>query len=409
MTRSGDNPFVMPGMGQSNPDLAANPLLAGMEMMQQAWAGMSGTGGWAQSLPLTAALDPEALDKRIAELKSVESWLSMNLSMLSSAIQGLQVQRATIHTLRSFADAVAQAPQSAEPGQSPLDAVLGIRRPGGAAGVAGGQGATGAAPTSPSPPSTPPPPSPSSASSGSATFSFGTPDDRPGETDSPHPSDRADSHARSEPTARPTGQSNEAGQDASRGPAANQQAFPGGAFQAPAPQAWFDALQSQFNQLAAATLASMPNVAAAGAHAAKATETGEPGPSRERNRPSPSTATAARTKGARTVKTSAAAKTGKVAATAITTASAKRAGTAKSAQSIKTAKTAKTGTTATTATTAKTAAKRANTPGTTRAAQSAKPARAAQPAKKAAAAGATDARSAARQPSPRASRPRRSV
>src|SRR3546814_13819124 len=50
----------------------------------------------------------------------------MNMSMRSSAIQGLEVQRATIATPKSFMYAVPGA--QAEPGgQSPLEAALGIR------------------------------------------------------------------------------------------------------------------------------------------------------------------------------------------------------------------------------------------------------------------------------------------
>ena len=39
-------------------------------------------------------LDPQELDKRITELKSVEGWLNMNLNMLRMAIQGLEMQKA---------------------------------------------------------------------------------------------------------------------------------------------------------------------------------------------------------------------------------------------------------------------------------------------------------------------------
>jgi hypothetical protein len=44
----------------------------------------------------------EELDKRITDMRAVEQWLKLNLSMLQSAIQGLEVQRATLATLRAF-------------------------------------------------------------------------------------------------------------------------------------------------------------------------------------------------------------------------------------------------------------------------------------------------------------------
>ena len=95
------NPFVLPGLGQSS-DASGNPFLASMEMMRQAWAGLAGEGGFSQVLPMGSTMNVEELDRRIAELRSVESWLRMNLSMLDSAIQGMEVQRATITTLKSF-------------------------------------------------------------------------------------------------------------------------------------------------------------------------------------------------------------------------------------------------------------------------------------------------------------------
>jgi hypothetical protein len=46
-------------------------------------------------------LDPAEIEKRIAELKSVEGWLGMNLSMLRMAIQGLEMQKATLEAMRA--------------------------------------------------------------------------------------------------------------------------------------------------------------------------------------------------------------------------------------------------------------------------------------------------------------------
>jgi len=52
-------------------------------------------------------LDPREIEKRIAELKAVESWLAMNLNVLRMAIQGLEMQKAT---LQAVAASVAPAP-----------------------------------------------------------------------------------------------------------------------------------------------------------------------------------------------------------------------------------------------------------------------------------------------------------
>jgi len=92
------NPFILPGLGQTG-DLAGNPMMASLEMMQQAWTGLAGPGGLAQTMPVPMSL--EDLDRRIAELRTVENWLKLNQSMLSSTIQGMEVQRATIATLHA--------------------------------------------------------------------------------------------------------------------------------------------------------------------------------------------------------------------------------------------------------------------------------------------------------------------
>ena len=58
-------------------------------------------------------LDPAEIEKRIAELKSVEGWLSMNLNMLRMAIHGLELQKATLQTVRVAAEAGQEAAAAA--------------------------------------------------------------------------------------------------------------------------------------------------------------------------------------------------------------------------------------------------------------------------------------------------------
>ncbi|OGA20979.1 MAG: hypothetical protein A3H34_02705 [Betaproteobacteria bacterium RIFCSPLOWO2_02_FULL_67_19] len=50
-------------------------------------------------------LDPREVEKHIAELKAVEGWLAMNLNMLRIAIQGLEMQKATLQAMRAGAEA----------------------------------------------------------------------------------------------------------------------------------------------------------------------------------------------------------------------------------------------------------------------------------------------------------------
>jgi hypothetical protein len=45
--------------------------------------------------------DPQEVEKRIAELRSVEAWLTMNLNMLKFSIQGLEMQRAALQAMKT--------------------------------------------------------------------------------------------------------------------------------------------------------------------------------------------------------------------------------------------------------------------------------------------------------------------
>jgi hypothetical protein len=64
---------------------------------------------------VTPTLDVDELDKRIANLRAVEQWLQMHGSMLRATIQGLEVQRNTIATLRGFGAALGEASQATKP------------------------------------------------------------------------------------------------------------------------------------------------------------------------------------------------------------------------------------------------------------------------------------------------------
>ena len=212
-----NNPFVLPGMGQSS-DLSGNPLLASMEMMRQAWAGLTGPGGLASSLPMAPPMNLEDLDRRIAELRSVENWLRMNLSMLSSTIQGMEVQRSTISTLRAFVDSASRMDMGASQdgaAASPLEVALGLK------------------------------PAPKTAGSASAAFAQSS--------NATPASEKGNAAAQSD--AQPEG----AGASVGAGPesAAAMSEQMGAAAQS-ASKAWWDLLQQQFNQIAAATAASMP-------------------------------------------------------------------------------------------------------------------------------------------------------
>lgn len=44
-------------------------------------------------------LDPQEVEKRLVDLRSVEAWLNMNLNMVRFSIQGLELQKATLQAM----------------------------------------------------------------------------------------------------------------------------------------------------------------------------------------------------------------------------------------------------------------------------------------------------------------------
>ena len=75
-------------------NMAHDPL----EFVRNMWGRMGFT------LPgmVTPTLDVNELEKRIGDMKAVEGWLKMNLSMLQMAIQGLDMQRAAIAAVHAM-------------------------------------------------------------------------------------------------------------------------------------------------------------------------------------------------------------------------------------------------------------------------------------------------------------------
>ncbi|MEK7943495.1 PhaM family polyhydroxyalkanoate granule multifunctional regulatory protein [Pigmentiphaga sp. YJ18] len=121
------NPFGIPGLQLPGSDgNIANPVLQSMEMLRQVWGSL---GALPQAAPISPAMGLDDLDRRINDLRAVENWLNLNLTMLRGTIQGLEVQRATISTLRSFAQTAGQAygGGSADAPPSPLEVALGLR------------------------------------------------------------------------------------------------------------------------------------------------------------------------------------------------------------------------------------------------------------------------------------------
>ena len=78
-------------------------------------AASSAAPGW-----VAPTLDPEELEKRIQELKTVQFWLEQNTKAVGATIQALEVQRMTLNTLKGMnmsfndlADSLKAKPQEA--------------------------------------------------------------------------------------------------------------------------------------------------------------------------------------------------------------------------------------------------------------------------------------------------------
>jgi hypothetical protein len=84
------------------------------EFLKNLWGPMglplAGLGG------ATAAMSE--VDRRIAELKSVETWLNMNLNVLRMTIQGLEMQKAGLAAMQGAA-AAATGASSSDASQQP--------------------------------------------------------------------------------------------------------------------------------------------------------------------------------------------------------------------------------------------------------------------------------------------------
>ena len=68
---------------------------------------------------VTPTFDVEELDKRIKDMKAVEGWLRMNLSMLQMTIQGLEMQRSTVSAVKTMGQMASDAAKSMTPEAAP--------------------------------------------------------------------------------------------------------------------------------------------------------------------------------------------------------------------------------------------------------------------------------------------------
>lgn len=207
-------------------------------------------------------LDPDEIENRIAEMRAVEQWLTLNLNVLRSTIQAFEVQRATYATLRAFGTGSFGASSGAEAGATSAPE-------------------SGGAFTSPF---TPPFGQAGAANLWRSPFASTEPaQDVESQARAPEPDPEPEAAAAAEET--PPG----------GGEAQSPFAQAGNAYGALDPSLWFNAMRAQFDQIAAAAQAAgmsaaqmteaaaaqMSEAAAKAAHVpqAKPAGSGEPKPS----------------------------------------------------------------------------------------------------------------------------------
>lgn len=89
-----------------------NPL--GVPIPGFALPGTPGAVPFPNPAAMVATLDPAELDRKIGEMKVIESWLAMSLNLMQMSIKTMEMQKASLEILRGT-HAAAGTPAGADP------------------------------------------------------------------------------------------------------------------------------------------------------------------------------------------------------------------------------------------------------------------------------------------------------
>ncbi len=104
---AGDAPAISPQDAMGFLQRMWNPL--GLAMPGFPAAGAAPGAAMPPGMPfgspaaLFAALDPAEIDRKIAELRVIENWLTMSVSMMQMSIKTMELQKASVEAMRGSA------------------------------------------------------------------------------------------------------------------------------------------------------------------------------------------------------------------------------------------------------------------------------------------------------------------
>ena len=138
-----------------------------MEMVRNMWGSTTSPGIGIPGMVMPT-LSVDEINKQISDLKAVESWLTLNMNMLRGTIQALEVQSATISTLRTMGETFSAAVKTATPAAPATPAPSAFSFPFGAAATPAPTAPAPAEPKMPSKVPDPEPPEPAATAAADA-------------------------------------------------------------------------------------------------------------------------------------------------------------------------------------------------------------------------------------------------
>ncbi len=110
-----------PLAGMPLPESMASNFADAMQWMTRMWGGDPAGAARGMGVPsmMMPTMDVKELDKRITDLRTVEQWMDLNLGMLRTTIQGLEVQRHAIEWMQAAGRAATAAPAIAPAAPAP--------------------------------------------------------------------------------------------------------------------------------------------------------------------------------------------------------------------------------------------------------------------------------------------------